>query len=145
MSCSVHLFLFCFFFFFKQKTAYEMRISDWSSDVCSSDLVIDRLHPDAADHAGHRRTSRVERWRLRKEILEIRASRQRGVERRLAVAGQPAHDLVDLRLRATLLLRLGNIVGIDARDGDRIDAMPRHAPSPYRPPAAGRDRKSTRP
>src|SRR3546814_4501193 len=28
-----------FFFFFKQKTAYEMRISDWSSDVCSSDLV----------------------------------------------------------------------------------------------------------
>src|SRR3546814_5057143 len=32
MSCSF------FFFFFKQKTAYEMRISDWSSDVCSSDL-----------------------------------------------------------------------------------------------------------
>src|SRR3546814_5095246 len=28
------------FFFFKQKTAYEMRISDWSSDVCSSDLTI---------------------------------------------------------------------------------------------------------
>src|SRR3546814_4528011 len=32
-SCHV-----CLFFFFKQKTAYEMRISDWSSDVCSSDL-----------------------------------------------------------------------------------------------------------
>src|SRR3546814_10185332 len=31
--------LFFWFFFFKQKTAYEMRISDWSSDVCSSDLV----------------------------------------------------------------------------------------------------------
>src|SRR3546814_9495035 len=29
----------CFIFFFKQKTAYEMRISDWSSDVCSSDLI----------------------------------------------------------------------------------------------------------
>src|SRR3546814_3886533 len=29
-----------FFFFFKQKTAYEMRISDWSSDVCSSDLQV---------------------------------------------------------------------------------------------------------
>src|SRR3546814_6525397 len=29
-----------FFFFFKQKTAYEMRISDWSSDVCSSDLPL---------------------------------------------------------------------------------------------------------
>src|SRR3546814_3482889 len=31
--------LLCVFFFFKQKTAYEMRISDWSSDVCSSDLL----------------------------------------------------------------------------------------------------------
>src|SRR3546814_10045276 len=30
--------LYLLFFFFKQKTAYEMRISDWSSDVCSSDL-----------------------------------------------------------------------------------------------------------
>src|SRR3546814_21121706 len=30
------------FFFFKQKTAYEMRISDWSSDVCSSDLLCRR-------------------------------------------------------------------------------------------------------
>src|SRR3546814_980323 len=37
------LLLFLFFFFFKQKTAYEMRISDWSSDVCSSDLhLVDR-------------------------------------------------------------------------------------------------------
>src|SRR3546814_3225195 len=34
---------FVFFFFFKQKTAYEMRISDWSSDVCSSDLVAVRM------------------------------------------------------------------------------------------------------
>src|SRR3546814_2677992 len=33
LCCVLH-----FFFFFKQKTAYEMRISDWSSDVCSSDL-----------------------------------------------------------------------------------------------------------
>src|SRR3546814_5739466 len=31
--------VFVFFFLFKQKTAYEMRISDWSSDVCSSDLT----------------------------------------------------------------------------------------------------------
>src|SRR3546814_8200487 len=39
MRC-VLLFSICFFFFFKQKTAYEMRISDWSSDVCSSDLMV---------------------------------------------------------------------------------------------------------
>src|SRR3546814_9093864 len=38
------------FFFFKQKTAYEMRIRDWSSDVCSSDLLIfaDRAAEDRA-------------------------------------------------------------------------------------------------
>src|SRR3546814_1365815 len=35
----------CDFFFFKQKTAYEMRISDWSSDVCSSDLSYSALEP----------------------------------------------------------------------------------------------------
>src|SRR3546814_17060439 len=36
------LYLVISFFFFKQKTAYEMRISDWSSDVCSSDLSVPR-------------------------------------------------------------------------------------------------------
>src|SRR3546814_2251235 len=36
--------IFVIFFFFKQKTAYEMRISDWSSDVCSSDLVLPAVH-----------------------------------------------------------------------------------------------------
>src|SRR3546814_14502968 len=43
------MFLF-FVFFFKQKTAYEMRISDWSSDVCSSDLLqraVDHAHENA--------------------------------------------------------------------------------------------------
>src|SRR3546814_11590546 len=38
----------CVFFFFKQKTAYEMRISDWSSDVCSSDLQIFKLTDPAS-------------------------------------------------------------------------------------------------
>src|SRR3546814_4094502 len=41
------------FFFFKQKTAYEMRISDWSSDVCSSDLLC--VTPGAS--VGVRRTT----------------------------------------------------------------------------------------
>src|SRR3546814_10546191 len=52
------------FLFFKQKTAYEMRISDWSSDVCSSDLVegpaeegsrLDSVHRGNTDGAGVRR------------------------------------------------------------------------------------------
>src|SRR3546814_9074665 len=38
VSYRLMLLIFSVFFFFKQKTAYEMRISDWSSDVCSSDL-----------------------------------------------------------------------------------------------------------
>src|SRR3546814_5162279 len=48
-----------FIFFFKQKTAYEMRISDWSSDVCSSDLQLVReiahqaLHVDLAQQGRH--------------------------------------------------------------------------------------------
>src|SRR3546814_850660 len=37
----------CIVFFFKQKTAYEMRISDWSSDVCSSDLLFIRRTVEA--------------------------------------------------------------------------------------------------
>src|SRR3546814_6455535 len=43
----------CFVIFFKQKTAYEMRISDWSSDVCSSDLLgnrVTRRHQDFTAH-----------------------------------------------------------------------------------------------
>src|SRR3546814_18123812 len=43
--------MFCFFFF-KQKTAYEMRISDWSSDVCSSDLVLERVADGVTDDRG---------------------------------------------------------------------------------------------
>src|SRR3546814_17019631 len=53
------------FFFFKQKTAYEMRISDWSSDVCSSDLRVgeQRSRPARAqeliiERAGHRHRDR---------------------------------------------------------------------------------------
>src|SRR3546814_9546962 len=42
--------MFLLFFFFKHKTAYEMRISDWSSDVCSSDLIAERKGLE--QHAG---------------------------------------------------------------------------------------------
>src|SRR3546814_4807575 len=42
---SVVLHAYVIFFFFKQKTAYELRISDWSSDVCSSDLDTQNTRP----------------------------------------------------------------------------------------------------
>src|SRR3546814_6696500 len=57
--------MFCclFFFFFKQKTAYEMRISDWSSDVCSSDLLVEHVvdaDGDFGEVADVRRTRQVD-------------------------------------------------------------------------------------
>src|SRR3546814_8257053 len=42
-----------FIFFFKQKTAYELRISDWSSDVCSSDLSAEVAKRELAHAATH--------------------------------------------------------------------------------------------
>src|SRR3546814_1295400 len=55
------------FFFFKQKTAYEMRISDWSSDVCSSDLLLLTGRPGIADGLG----------RHRRRVLPARSRRRR--------------------------------------------------------------------
>src|SRR3546814_1280488 len=61
MRCVVRWMLFLFFFF-KQKTAYEMRISDWSSDVCSSDLRYvgegERHRTGLVDHAAPVRVGR---------------------------------------------------------------------------------------
>src|SRR3546814_8027007 len=48
----------CCFFFFKQKTAYEMRISDWSSDVCSSDLEEAAQRAQAVGRCRRRRAER---------------------------------------------------------------------------------------
>src|SRR3546814_16174751 len=56
-----------FFFFFKQKTAYEMRISDWSSDVCSSDLGRDL--PRHLLRAARRHGAGAERRRHRHQLL----------------------------------------------------------------------------
>src|SRR3546814_5973877 len=68
--------VFVFFFFFKQKTAYEMRISDWSSDVCSSDLLratrfqlICKLLPIGGD-CGQRFASGRQRF-LRRLMLRL--------------------------------------------------------------------------
>src|SRR3546814_17199983 len=63
--------VFVCFFFFKQKTAYEMRISDWSSDVCSSDL---HAHPGRGVRAaGEHRMDRLDIARI--IILEDRDER----------------------------------------------------------------------
>src|SRR3546814_3492739 len=64
--------VFSVFFFFKQKTAYEMRISDWSSDVCSSDLPYETVVIDVdEEHSG----TVVEKMAMRKaELTDMRPS-----------------------------------------------------------------------
>src|SRR3546814_2422124 len=76
-----------FFFFFKQKTAYEMRISDWSSDVCSSDL-----------HFGH----------FGEQAYQNGIPSALGLEARISLreAGQHALHL-SLKLRGSILLHHG--------------------------------------
>src|SRR3546814_8359195 len=60
------------FFFFKQKTAYEMRISDWSSDVCSSDLfalsIVDQRHRGLR----HSRQQRYFSWVIHAQLENSR-------------------------------------------------------------------------
>src|SRR3546814_10069476 len=73
----VPLFYFVFFFF-KQKTAYEMRISDWSSDVCSSDL-----------HVGSRRRGDHLARRSRRADLHALGPRVQGPGRHLAAPKTP--------------------------------------------------------
>src|SRR3546814_15854156 len=70
-----------FFFFFKQKTAYEMRISDWSSDVCSSDLARDGLNP---------RTAHADAGALRIDALVLGANGDLGPRTRIT---RRPHDL----------------------------------------------------
>src|SRR3546814_1093518 len=64
--CNNRLNEFCSVFFFKQKTAYEMRISDWSSDVCSSDLQrFEQMTPAAPiDLSRHLRREMIARGHL---------------------------------------------------------------------------------
>src|SRR3546814_6661117 len=67
------------FFFFKQKTAYEMRISDWSSDVCSSDLNGQSSNGQSGraevDRLGRQRRERSAERRVGKECVSTCRSR----------------------------------------------------------------------
>src|SRR3546814_9544579 len=86
------------FFFFKQKTAYDMRISDWSSDVCSSDLC---ALPQACTQRDHRRGDPRAPWGNTDQSLLIvipaafnRCSPGRAVAGMLPPMGAGAHWFV---------------------------------------------------
>src|SRR3546814_8150780 len=81
------------FFFFKQKTAYEMRISDWSSDVCSSDLFLCRDRRTARtdsrrEHAAQSRTHSVDARVPWHGKLRGRPSRATGRDRQAVVRSE---------------------------------------------------------
>src|SRR3546814_2368568 len=75
---SLFIFFVVLFFFFKQKTAYEMRISDWSSDVCSSDLQpVERQHGgEQSRHPDHARRDAGEDLWLGPDAERKQADRQ---------------------------------------------------------------------
>src|SRR3546814_7466332 len=97
LFCFRWLYLFVFvFFFFKRKPAYEMRISDWSSDVCSSDLAL------KAERDGLSRTIArnwqshglyVQQCHIPRETIEVHAGMR---AKRLTEAEKRARDRVEL-------------------------------------------------
>src|SRR3546814_12893577 len=91
-----------YFFFFKQKTAYEMRISDWSSDVCSSDLF---FHPFALS-LSKGFTSSSEPWPQKKS----KGLRQAQPERVSLVRSWPFPDIPNL---STLPNQSQPLIGFD--------------------------------
>src|SRR3546814_10055654 len=80
-----------FVFFFKQKTAYEMRISDWSSDVCSSDLLVDLLHRRARAVGDADFALRGQDFGLRALLGGHRAHDRVEVDEHLVVGGAGGH------------------------------------------------------
>src|SRR3546814_3792420 len=123
------------FFFFKQKTAYEMRISDWSSDVCSSDLDDEHhvaLGLDGAEEAGVGALPVDDAVARPQRLLDAPADVE-GIARALRVdlhgvdrPGQPEEELgrlqrhVDEALvvdRNADLEKAGDAVGLHARHG----------------------------
>src|SRR3546814_6143596 len=83
------------FFFVKQKTAYEMRISDWSSDVCSSDLDLDLWSRLVGKTRFASLPQRLVRYRSHTGAVSVRrAQTQRGVV--LAVRTRLASNLLEI-------------------------------------------------
>src|SRR3546814_6281133 len=118
------------FFFFKQKTAYEMRISDWSSDVCSSDLLRQRLQGPG---------------RAAVTLQKLAEHHRPDVLR--ADQAQPVQPLaIAQRFSFAIAHRLKIVVGGDGGKGDWWRGAP--LVPPLRPSCSasepGIDRKSTR-
>src|SRR3546814_9544407 len=145
-----------FLFFFKQKTAYEMRISDWSSDVCSSDLIAganrwcqrnrnaagkDWWFADGLDHCGIPSNAALAEVAVVHDDGQVRAigGEQFDIAQGIAIDQQQVGERTR-RDHAELTLHVQNF-GIDRRGGmqdvDRFQDLPAKA-------ELGSDRQSTR-
>src|SRR3546814_6757696 len=95
-----------FFFFFKQKTAYEVRISDWSSDVCSSDLgesCIGRVKPKMPVEAT---LNAYPDWKIPAEVIAIIPAADRGkatVKVRVAIKTKDPRIVPDMGVAVRFL------------------------------------------
>src|SRR3546814_5152257 len=130
------------FFFFKQKTAYEMRISDWSSDVCSSDLHGGQRLADAARRpcrgAVGPRAAAVERAGARPPPLLGRGCHERDAAHG-EVRGRPARPVAEPRAPRGV----ATLPAVAHRDAHpRYDAG--DGAVGRDPPGDARDRKGTR-
>src|SRR3546814_8488983 len=118
--------LFCVIFFFKQKTAYEMRISDWSSDVCSSDLpaeiVIDPLvAAERARRDGEARAPRRGAGKVSNTKIVVPVKRTQPIERDRGRGAEVRRegDLPRPRKRC----RRGDAARLDRARAERIGAV----------------------
>src|SRR3546814_1018560 len=107
-----------FFFFFKQKTAYEMRISDWSSDVCSSDLGLCNFansHLNWRARTGRAMSSNFVESRMSANITEMERRRAAaalgGGQKR--IDAQHAKGKLTARERLDVLLDEGSFEELD--------------------------------
>src|SRR3546814_3965369 len=123
----------CSFFFFKQKTAYEMRISDWSSDVCSSDLITHRFVDKTLDFVER---SKDRAWFAQLWLTDMHTPWVPSAEQLAATKGKGATPREDQFLAV--------LVAMDAEIGRLVDERPsrdaddRHGqrPSGHRRPRA---------
>src|SRR3546814_7612123 len=105
----------CGFFFFKQKTAYEMRISDWSSDVCSSDLEAEGLGAEGCSFPA-----------LSARIIKRASPRPKTVGDRIAaVAAEVAGRQLDPRRRLAALIFGEHQQAFDPRHRVAVEAVAR--------------------
>src|SRR3546814_5942567 len=140
------------FFFFKQKTAYEMRISDWSSDVCSSDLQRYNILIAGGTSSGKTTLANAllaEMASVDARVILIEDTRelQCPLPDTVALRTRPPHVSMTELVRSTLRLRPDRIIVGEVRGPEALDmlkAWNTGHPGGIATVHANRDRKSTR-